>query len=86
MRLKSIVRLGLSVATCLGVGIVGSLVTRPEIPTWYADIIKLDTAVLGVSRRVDDALYLDGRQFVEALRRGCRMPDRPCHQLQILKP
>ena len=40
MRLKSVVRLALSVAICLGVGIMGSLVTRPEIPTWYADIIK----------------------------------------------
>ena len=37
---KSLVRLALIVAMCLGVGIMGSLVTRPEIPTWYADIIK----------------------------------------------
>ena len=40
MRLKSVVRLALSIAACLGVGIVGSLVTRPEIPTWYAALIK----------------------------------------------
>ncbi|MBR1216182.1 tryptophan-rich sensory protein [Bradyrhizobium sp. JYMT SZCCT0180] len=40
MRLKSVVRLALSMAVCLGVGIVESFVTRPEIPTWYAGLVK----------------------------------------------
>ena len=40
MRLKSLVRLVISLVMCLGVGIIGARVTRPEIPTWYADIIK----------------------------------------------
>lgn len=30
----------LSLSMCLGVGILGSLVTRPEIPTWYAALTK----------------------------------------------
>jgi tryptophan-rich sensory protein len=32
--------LALSLLLCLGVGILGSLVTRPEIPTWYAGLVK----------------------------------------------
>lgn len=40
MRLKSIVRLTLSLLLCLSVGIIGGLVTRPEIPTWYAGLVK----------------------------------------------
>ncbi len=38
--MKSITRLALSLLLCLGVGILGSLVTRPEIPTWYAGLVK----------------------------------------------
>ena len=41
MGLKSIARLGLSLLLCLSVGILASLVTRPEIPTWYAALVKL---------------------------------------------
>src|SRR5206468_2863917 len=37
---KSLVRLAASLVICLGVGIVGSIVTRPEIPTWYASLVK----------------------------------------------
>ena len=40
MKLKSIIRLTLSLSLCLGVGILESLVTRPEIPTWYASLAK----------------------------------------------
>ena len=40
MRLKSVVRLVLSLSMCLGVGTLESLVTRPEIPTWYAALTK----------------------------------------------
>jgi benzodiazapine receptor len=40
MRLKSITRLTLSLTLCLGVGILEGLVTRPEIPTWYAGLAK----------------------------------------------
>jgi len=40
MRLKSITRLALSLLLCLGVGILEGLVTRPEIPTWYAGLAK----------------------------------------------
>ena len=40
MRLKSIVRLALSLLLCLSVGILEGLVTRPEIPTWYAGLTK----------------------------------------------
>lgn len=40
MRLKSITRLALSLLLCLGVGMLGSLVTKPEIPTWYAGLVK----------------------------------------------
>ncbi len=40
MRLKSVVRLVVSLLMCLGVGVLELLVTRPEIPTWYASLIK----------------------------------------------
>ena len=40
MRLKSVVRLVVSLLMCLGVGVLESLVTRPEIPTWYASLTK----------------------------------------------
>ena len=40
MRLKSAVRLAVSFLICLGVGVLESLVTRPEIPTWYASLTK----------------------------------------------
>ena len=40
MGLKSITRLLLSLLLCLSVGILESLVTRPEIPTWYAELAK----------------------------------------------
>ncbi len=40
MGLKSITRLSLSLLLCLGVGILEGLVTRPEIPTWYAGLAK----------------------------------------------
>jgi benzodiazapine receptor len=40
MSLKSFVRLVVSLLMCLGVGVLESLVTRPEIPTWYASLIK----------------------------------------------
>jgi len=40
MGLKSISRLTLSLLLCLSVGIVEGLVTRPEIATWYAGLVK----------------------------------------------
>ncbi|SDT60385.1 TspO/MBR family protein [Bradyrhizobium canariense] len=40
MKLKSIVRLALSLLLCLAVGVLGALVTMPEIPAWYAGIGK----------------------------------------------
>src|SRR5512141_1922036 len=40
MRLKSIIRLALSVLLCVSVGALEGLVTRPAIPTWYAGLIK----------------------------------------------
>jgi benzodiazapine receptor len=40
MKSKSASRLALSILLCLGVGILGSLVTTPEIPTWYAGLVK----------------------------------------------
>jgi benzodiazapine receptor len=40
MRLKSITRLALSLFLCLSVGIAEGLVTRPEITTWYAGLVK----------------------------------------------
>lgn len=40
MTLRSAGRLLLCILLCLGVGILESIVTRPEIPTWYAGLIK----------------------------------------------
>jgi benzodiazapine receptor len=40
MKLNSMARLAFSVLLCLSVGIVESLVTRPEIPAWYAGLVK----------------------------------------------
>jgi translocator protein len=40
MKLKSFIRLLLSLSLCLGVGIIEGLVTRPEIPVWYAGLVK----------------------------------------------
>jgi tryptophan-rich sensory protein len=37
---KSIGRLALCLLLCLGVGIVESIATRPEIPVWYAGLAK----------------------------------------------
>ena len=40
MKSKSMVRLVLSLLLCLAVGTLEGLVTRPEIPTWYAGLAK----------------------------------------------
>lgn len=40
MTLKSVTRLGLSLLLCLAVGTLQGLVTRPEIPAWYAGLAK----------------------------------------------
>ena len=40
MKSKSGVRLGLSLLLCLSVGALEGLVTRPEIPAWYAGLVK----------------------------------------------
>jgi translocator protein len=40
MTLKSTGRLILCLLLCLGVGILESAVTRPEIPVWYAALVK----------------------------------------------
>jgi tryptophan-rich sensory protein len=40
MTLKSAGRLVLCLLLCLGVGVIQSVVTRPEIPTWYAELAK----------------------------------------------
>ena len=40
MTAKSAGRLGLCLLLCLGVGIVESIATRPEIPVWYAGLAK----------------------------------------------
>ncbi len=40
MKSKSMARLALSLMLCLAVGAVEGLVTRPEIPTWYAGLAK----------------------------------------------
>jgi benzodiazapine receptor len=40
MTLKSAGRLVLCLLLCLGIGLLGSLVTRPEIPVWYAALSK----------------------------------------------
>lgn len=40
MTLKSVARLLACVTLCLGLGVLGSIVTRPEIPAWYATLVK----------------------------------------------
>lgn len=40
MKTLSFFRLVLAVGLCLAVGAVGSLVTTPQIPTWYAGLAK----------------------------------------------
>ncbi|MCS0495196.1 tryptophan-rich sensory protein [Ancylobacter sp. MQZ15Z-1] len=40
MKTLSFFRLVLAVGLCLAVGAVGSLVTTPQIPTWYAALAK----------------------------------------------
>jgi tryptophan-rich sensory protein len=40
MTLRSIGRLLLCLAICLGIGVLGSLSTKPEIAGWYAGIAK----------------------------------------------
>ncbi|SCW89817.1 TspO/MBR family protein [Ancylobacter rudongensis] len=40
MKTLSFFRLVLAVGLCLGVGALGSLVTTPQIPTWYAGLVK----------------------------------------------
>jgi len=40
MGVRSITRLLLCLVVCVGIGIVGSIFTRPEIPTWYAGLTK----------------------------------------------
>ena len=40
MKSKSGVRLALSLLLCLSVGALEGLVTRPEIPAWYAGLVK----------------------------------------------
>lgn len=40
MSLRSIARLLLCILVCVGIGIVGSIFTRPEIPAWYAGLAK----------------------------------------------
>ncbi len=40
MKSKSLTRLALSLLLCLAVGAAEGLMTRPEIPTWYAGLVK----------------------------------------------
>lgn len=40
MTFKSVGRLVLCLLLCVGVGIIESIVTRPEIPVWYAGLEK----------------------------------------------
>lgn len=40
MTIKSIGRLLLCLVVCLGIGVVGSLSTKPEIAGWYAGLAK----------------------------------------------
>ncbi len=73
MRLKSVVRLVVSLLMCLGVGVLELLVTRPEIPTWYASLIKPSWTPLPVVFPIAwTALYnsSDGHQLLEALGDG----------------
>ena len=40
MTARSLIRLALCLALCLGVGFTAGIVTAPEIPTWYASLEK----------------------------------------------
>ena len=40
MTVRSIARLLACLTVCIGIGIVGSIFTRPEIPGWYAGLVK----------------------------------------------
>lgn len=40
MTVRSIVRLFACLVVCVGIGIIGSIFTRPEIPGWYAGLAK----------------------------------------------
>ena len=40
MTVRSIARLLACLIVCVGIGIVGSIFTRPEIPGWYAGLVK----------------------------------------------
>jgi translocator protein len=40
MTARSLLRLILSLALCLGIGFTAGIVTAPEIPTWYASLNK----------------------------------------------
>lgn len=40
MTLRSIIRLLTCLFVCVGIGIVGSIFTKPEIPGWYAGLAK----------------------------------------------
>ena len=40
MTVRSIARLLACLIVCIGIGFVGSIFTRPEIPGWYAGLVK----------------------------------------------
>ncbi len=40
MTARSLIRLAMCLALCLGVGFTAGIVTNPEIPTWYASLVK----------------------------------------------
>ncbi len=40
MKLNNLLKLVTCVAVCEGAGIIGSIVTIPSIPTWYAGLVK----------------------------------------------
>lgn len=40
IKTKDVLKLGISVLICQGAGFIGSLFTRPSIPTWYAALEK----------------------------------------------
>ncbi len=40
MTVRSLIRLLLCLALCLGVGFTAGIMTAPEIPTWYASLVK----------------------------------------------
>jgi hypothetical protein len=64
--LKSITRLLLSLLLYLSVGILESLLTRPEIPTRTCEAV-LDACPAGVSDCLDCSLHSDGHQLLAAL-------------------